>query len=134
MSESTREWILDNRSDIQVDCLFGDAADVWVIIIYVRISDQIYLAGFELVKWVKALRNLVGVVWVLLELGFEGVIWVNEPVLLGGATSPNRTCDLSRALGAVKSLTLWYIFVMSSLLKLRAGFFAARTYEACHIV
>ena len=46
----------------------------------------------------------MGVVQVELELGFEGVIWVNEPVLLGEA-SPNRTGDLSCAKGAVNSLT-----------------------------
>ena len=71
---------------------------------YVRICDRIWFAGSELVKWVKALRKFVGVIRVELELGFEGVNWVNEPVLLGGAI-PNRTGDLSRAGGAVKSLT-----------------------------
>ena len=71
---------------------------------YVCISDWIRFAGSELVKWVKALRRFVGVVRVRLELGFEGAICVNQPVLLGGA-SPNPTGDFSLALGAVKSLT-----------------------------
>ena len=53
----------------------------------------------------------MGVIRVGLELGFEGVNWVNEPVLLGGAI-PNSTCDLSCAVGAVKSLTVfWYCSV-----------------------
>ena len=47
----------------------------------------------------------MGVKRIELELGFEGVVWVNEPVLLGGA-SPNHTGDLSRGVGAVKSLTV----------------------------
>ena len=74
------------------------------VCLYVRISDRIWFAESELVKWVKALQKFVGVVRVGLELGFEGAIWVNEPVLLGGA-SPYGTGNLSRALGAVKSLT-----------------------------
>ena len=76
--------------------------DVWP---YVRIYDRIRFAGSDWVKWVKVLRRFVGVIRVGLELGFEGVNWVNEPVLLGGAI-PNFTGDLSRAVGAVKSLTI----------------------------
>ena len=94
-----REWIV---------CLLTRAPsghyyvnDVWP---YVRISDRIRFAGSDWVKWVKVLRRFVGVIRVRLELGFEGVNWVNKPVLLGGA-SPNRTDDLSQAVGAVKSLT-----------------------------
>ena len=77
---------------------------------YVCISDRIWFTRSELVKWVKTLQRFVGVVQVGLELGFKGVIWVNEPVLPGGA-SANRTGELSRVLGAVKSLTgrsTWY--------------------------
>ena len=56
----------------------------------------------------------MGVVRVKLESGFEGVNCVNEPVLLGGATSPNRTGDLGRAVGAVKSLTDYYVLILKS--------------------
>ena len=45
----------------------------------------------------------MGIARVRLELGF-GVIRVNAPVLLEAA-SPDRTGDLSHAVGAVKSLT-----------------------------
>ena len=95
------------REYIWIVCLLTRAPsghyvnDVWP---YVRISDRIRFAGSDWVKWVKVLRRFVGVIRVGLELGFEGVNWVNEPVLLGGAI-PNRTGDLSRAVGAVKSLT-----------------------------
>ena len=59
----------------------------------------------------------MGVIRVGLELGFEGVNRVNEPVLLGGAI-PNRKGDLSRAVGAVESLTIsfWNSSLLATLL------------------
>ena len=106
--DSINPAIFVDRGNMHVNCLlvmrmlFGHYMNE--VCLYVRISDRIWFAESELVKWVKALQRFVGVVSVKLELGFEGN---NEPVLLRGA-SPNCTGDLSRALCAVKSWTSFY--------------------------